>query len=834
VSVSAGALRFALASFRALSVLQFALVATLAGALLLPLSLRAPSLEPTSPPSGPDGKVHAERSYGQLPLAFERDAGRSGPRVDFLARTPGGTAFVGASGATLALADKDRSEALRLGLAGSTAAEPRAIGRLPGEVNYLVGNTPSEWRTGITTFERIRYPAVWPGITLDWHGDQRNLEYDFRLAPGADPDRIAVRMKGADRLRLAGDGDLLIDVGGITVRQRSPVAYQPSAEGRTPVNAGFAVGDRTVRFRLGPYDTSRRLVIDPVVLSYSTYLAGGAEDRGTGIAVDSSGSAYVAGWTDSTDFDVTGSAGVGHIEGDSASTDAFVAKLNPAGNALVYSTYLGGDGADLARAVAVDGSGAAYVSGNTASTDFNIVGQVEADTAGSVDAFVSKLNPAGNALDYSTYLGGDGFDSAHAIAVDGSGDAYITGETASTDLNTIGEFEGNSPGSGADANDVFVSKLDPTQTGTSSLLYSTYLGGSSFDLGEGIAVDASGKAFVTGVTNSSDFDVTGTAGVGHIEGDTPGSRDTFVSKLDPAQTGANSLVYSTYLGGDGADGGNAIAVDGSGAAHVTGFTLSTDFNTTGPIEGNSAAGDAFVSKLNPAGNALAYSTYLGGDGDESGNGIDVDASGAAYVTGNTSSTDFDTVGQIEADAPGPDAFASKLNPAGNALAYSTYLGGSDGDFAIGIAVDSSGAAYLVGLTNSTDFDTAGEIEGDPGDNDNDAFVSKLTFAEPQPPPSSLPEVEEGDTLPPDTQITSAPKKKTMKKQASFEFISIEPGSTFECALDGQTLKVPCGSPYTVKVKKGRHTFQVRATDAAGNTDPTPAGESWKVKKKKKG
>jgi hypothetical protein len=832
--VSAGQLRFALAgSLRALLVLQFALVATLAGGLVLSLSLRATSLELTSPFSGPDGKVHAERAYGQLPLAFERDAGRSGPRVDFLARTPGGTAFVGASGATLALADKERSEAIRLGLAGATAAEPRAIGRLPGEVNYLVGDTPSGWRTGITTFERIRYPAVWPGITLDWHGDQRNLEYDFRLAPGADPDPIAVRIEGADRLRLAGNGDLLIDVGGITVRQRSPVAYQPSAQGRTPVKAGFAVGDRTVRFRLGPYDRARRLVIDPVVLSYSTYLAGGAEDRGRGIAVDSSGAAYVAGQTDSTDFDVTGTAGIGHIEGDSASTDAFVSKLNPAGNALVYSTYLGGDGADRARAIAVDGSGAAYVSGDTASTDYNVVDQIEGDTAGSVDAFVSKLNPAGNALDYSTYLGGDGFDASHAISIDGSGDAYITGETASTDFNTVGEIEGDTSGSGADANDVFVSKLDPTQAGSSSLLYSTYLGGTSFELGEGIAVDTSGAAYVTGVTNSTNFDMTGLAGVGHIEGDTAGSTDAFVSKFDPTQTGTDSLVYSTYLGGDGGESGNAIAVDGSGAAHVTGATSSTDFNTVGQFEGNSAAGDAFVSKLNPAGNALVYSTYLGGDGDEGSFGIDVDGGGSAYVTGNTSSTDFDTVGQIEGDtAASPDAFASKLNPAGNALIYSTYLGGSDGDFPTGIAVDSSGAAYLVGLTNSTDFDTVGQIEGDPGDDDNDAFVSKLTFVEPQPPSPSPPDAEQGDTVPPDTQITRAPKKKTRKKQASFEFISTEPASTFQCKLDGRSFE-PCSSPQDYKVKKGKHTFQVRATDPAGNTDPTPAGASWKVKKRKK-
>jgi len=666
---------------------------------------------PELPFAGEDGEISAERAYGELPLAFEPSAGRATSGVDFVSRSASGTVFLDSDGATLALGEGKRAEAIGLKLVGATAAEPRALERLPGVVNDLRGDDPQRWRTEIPTFERVRYAGVWPGIDLDYYGNQGRLEYDFRLAPNADPNGIAIHIQSAERLRLAANGDLLITAGTETVRQRAPIAYQPATGGdpRIPVRAAFALSGDTVGFRLGPYDHARPLVIDPLVLAYSTYLGGSdfggdGSDQGRAIAIDTSGAAYVAGFTRSTDFDT-----VGAIQGDSPGDDAFVSKLNPAGDALEYSTYLGGDNTDFAEAIAVDATGAAYVLGSTMSTDFSTVGAIEGDQDSSgFDAFISKLTPAGNALTYSTYLGGDSNDFGHGIAVDTSGAAYVTGVTDSTDFNTVGAIEDDPP-----LADAFISRITPDG---GALEYSTYLGGSSGERANGITVDASGAAYITGNTQSRDFDT-----VGEIEGDSPGT-DVFVSKLTPA---GSMLEYSTYLGGKNQEDGLAIAVDRSEAAYVTGLTTGPDFDTVNPIEGNSPSTDAFVSKLTPDGGGLEYSTYLGGNDSDEGRGIGVDDSGAAYVTGITWSTQFDTVGSIEGDSPNADAFVSKLTPNGSALEYSTYLGGSDHDLALGIAIRPSGAAYITGYTHSSDLDTVGEIEGDSAG--TDAFVSKLTF-----------------------------------------------------------------------------------------------------------
>jgi hypothetical protein len=662
----------------------------------------------SAPPASNHPAVEAESNLAKLPLSFEPNRGQAGAGVDFVARSAAGSVVVGPQRAALSLSGTTgRPRVLSFSLQNSLAARPQPLGRLPGKVNYLIGDDPAGWRTGIPIFARVRYAGVWPGVDIDWHGDGRQLEYDFRLAPGIEPSAIRMRLAGARELRVAANGDLLISVGGETVRQRAPIAYQPSGSGRDPVPASFKVKGNRVGFQLGPHDPARPLIIDPVLL-YSTYLGGDSVDLASGIAVDSTGAAYVTGQTFSTDFNQVGPI-VG--EGDQPGADAYVSKLNPAGNALVYSTYLGGDASDAGTGIAVDSTGAAYLTGQTDSTDFNTVGPIEGNSAGT-DAFVSKLTPAGSGLAYSTYLGGDSSDTGVGIAVDPAGAAYVTGQTTSTDFCTGAgcSIEGDSA-----ATDAFVSKLNPAG---SALAYSTYLGGDAGDLGNGIAVDSAGAAYVTGQTDSTDF-----CTVCSIESHAD-NFDAFVSKLTPAGSG---LAYSTYLGGNGADSGFAIAVDSTGAAYLTGQTESTDFNTVNPIEGNSAIDDAFVSKLTPAGSGLAYSTYLGGNGSDIGTAIAVDSGGAALVTGQTISTDFDTVNPIEGDSAMADAFISKLTPAGNALADSTYLGGDGIDSGFGIAVDSAGAAYVTGSTGSTDFNTAGQIEGDSVG--QDAFVSKL--AEPQ-------------------------------------------------------------------------------------------------------
>jgi predicted AlkP superfamily pyrophosphatase or phosphodiesterase len=707
--------------------------------------------------------------YGELPLAFEPSRGRTD--ADFIARSSSGTALISSSGAELTLGHGVRASTVDLRVVGGAGHEPAALDRLPGVVNDLRGDDATRWQTHIPTFERVRYAAVYPGVDLDWHGTQQRLEYDFRVAPGADPSPIAMRVAGADRVHLERNGDLVVAAGGERVRQSAPVAYQGEGSRRTPVDARFELRGNTVSFSLGDYDRSRTLVIDPVVLDYSTYLGGSDADRANGIAVDSGGAAYLTGRTLSTDFNTAGP-----VEPATGQGDVFVTKLNAAGNAIVYSTYLGGEGDDTGNGIAVDATGA-YVVGTTESTDFNTVNPADSDTdAGLADAFVAKLNPAGDGLVYSTYLGGGGTfadggsnsgavstgeevfrkkagaaDEGVAIAIDSSGAAYVAGNThakssdqsgmATAGFPVKGQFESDTnetqenggtsggPNPSTMTSDAFVTKLAPAGN---ELVYSTYIGGDSGEGATAIAVDSAGAAYVAGATNSTDFDTTG----GKIEGpsgggfdDREGSADfdAFVSKLTPA---GNGLAYSTYLGGTDYDAAHAIAVDSAGAAYVTGKTDSSDFGAgdqTNTVEGDSPGPDAFVSKLNPAGGALEYSTYLGGGLADAANGIAVDSTGRALITGTTSSRDFDQASELEGDGGLEDAFVSSLTPAGG-LACSTYLGGEGSDYGNAIAVDSSGAAYVVGSTESSDFNTAGPVEADSAG--SDAFASKLSLTEP--------------------------------------------------------------------------------------------------------
>jgi len=460
------------------------------------------------------------------------------------------------------------------------------------------------------------------------------------------------------------------------------------------------------------------LIIDPI-LSYSTYLGGSTgDDIGKGIAVDASGNAYVAGYTTSTDFPLQ-SPYQGTNRG---SSDAFITKLTSAGNALSYSTYLGGSGADYGTGIAVDASGNAYVTGYTDSTNFPLQSAYQGTLAGGYDAFITKFTSAGS-LVYSTYLGGSSSDFGYGIAVDASGNAYVTGNTTSNPFpTTAGSFQTTYQG-GSDpffgGGDAFITKLSSTG---SALSYSTYLGGTGSDFGYGIAVDASGYAYLAGYTTSADFP-TSTAYQATLKGDA----DAFITKL--SSTGS-ALSYSTYLGGTDVDSGYGIAVDASGNAYVTGQTYSKNFPMQGPFQATvGGLSDAFITKLSSAGNTLSFSTYLGGSGADYGSGIAVDASGSAYVAGYTSSGNFPTLHPVQAAFAGwSDAFITKFSSAGSALLYSTYLGGSDSDFANGIAVDATlDYAYVTGLTYSTNFPTKNPFQAENVDS-SDAFVAKLSGA----------------------------------------------------------------------------------------------------------
>jgi hypothetical protein len=458
-----------------------------------------------------------------------------------------------------------------------------------------------------------------------------------------------------------------------------------------------------------------KLETDASSLVYSTYIGGNSDDFGNGIAVDSAGNAYVGGSTRSSDFPTQDPLQAKLI----GSQDAFVTKLNADGSALIYSTYLGGDDIDLGNDIAVDTSGNAYITGTTQSNDFPVEDPFQADRSSLRDAFVAKLKPSGEAILYSTYIGGAGDDLSNSIAIDTAGNAYIVGTTASVDFpTTIGAFEENQQG----AQDAFVSKLDPFGD---TFIYSTYLGGSGDDFGNGIAVDSSGNAYVTGTTQSGDFPTANA-----YDNSLGGAQDAFVTKLN--STGLAPLVYSTYLGGSGDDSGNGIAVDSSGNAHVTGTTQSCDFPTANAYD-NSLGGaqDAFMAKFDPSLSGVAsliYSTYLGGANDDLGNSITLDTSGNAYVAGTTQSDDYPVKNPLQSTrSGGNDAFVTKFNSAGSALTYSTYLGGNMDDFGNSIAVDISGNAYIAGTSESDDFPTKDAFQANRAGL-KDAFITKVNSA----------------------------------------------------------------------------------------------------------
>ncbi|MEP7289163.1 MAG: SBBP repeat-containing protein [Chloroflexota bacterium] len=544
----------------------------------------------------------AAQQYGALPLSFMPNFGQTDSAVHFQTRAEGGTLFFTPDEVVLSLSQQTQRSAsdqkiaalatpptvVRLRFAGANPAPViAAADRLPGIVNSFIGNDPSQWHTNIPTYAGVNYHNLYPGIDLHYDGHAGLLKGTYTVAPGADPTLIRWQYNGATTTHLDSvSGNLLINLpDGKTLTEQAPVAWQDYAGQRLPVAVHYRQSDSgEISFVPADYDAALPLVIDPS-LTYSTYLGGSGDEYGNGITVDSSGNAYVTGYTYSTDFPTANAFQIANSGGD----DAFVTKLNAAGSALVYSTYLGGTDFDDGIGIAVDSSGNAYVTGFTQSTNFpTTAGAYQTVSASSLNAFVTKLNAAGSALVYSTYLGGNGFDVGKGIAVDSSGNAYVTGYTYSTNFPTANAFQiANSGG-----DDAFVTKLNAAG---SALVYSTYLGGTGNDEGNGIAVDSSGNAYVTGYTSSTNFPTANAFQIAH----SGGTYDVFVTKLNAA---ASALVYSTYLGGNDYEYGQGIAVDSSGNAYVMGFTQSTNFPTTaGAYQTVSASSlNAFVTKLNAA------------------------------------------------------------------------------------------------------------------------------------------------------------------------------------------------------------------------------------------
>jgi hypothetical protein len=714
---------------------------------------------PLAPIVAPDAGLRVLR--GPIPFPFEANVGQADDGVAYLLRAGDLQAAFGAGGVTYQLLGQDPAESpsddplacrtvqrsaltadetcrplrgyrVNLELVGAQPVAP--TGTVPADTvtTYLVGSA-DEHHHDVPSYLQLAYRDAWAGIDVLYERSERGLKSTYVVAPGAEPKSIRLDWHGVTDARLDESGALVLATPLGELREGAPVAWQEGASDghREMVAARWQAaepgpdGEPTWGFALGAFDPGRPLVIDPD-LSYGTYLGGGANDQGTGVAADGNGSAHVTGTTSSSPFGFGGAPGFDQVL--TGGQDVFVVKLAPNGQSLVYGTYLGGNDSEIGHGIAVDGAGAAYVTGETfsnvawfgAAPGFNQV-----FGGGNRDAFVVKLAANGQSLVYGTYLGDTGGDEGHGIAVDGSGSAYVVGYTESISF-TLGAGGGFDQTYNGGQSDAWAVKLTPDGLNT---VYGTYLGGNDQETARSVAVDGSGAAYVTGDTQSANFGFGGASG---FDQSYNGNSDGFVVKLAP---NGLALSYGTFLGGSGGEQSFGIAVDGSGSAYVAGITSSDPFGFGGAPGFDQSFGgptDGFVVKLATNGQSLVYGTYLGGStGFDGAQGVAVDSRGAAYVAGATQSSDFGF-----GNAPGFrqtygggnfDTFAVKLAPGGQALLYGTFLGGANDDSGQGIAVDGNGVAYVAGLTNSDPFGfgtAPGFDRTYGGGGSNDAFVVK--------------------------------------------------------------------------------------------------------------
>ena len=730
----------------------------------------------TSPKqSHPMTKARAWKSYAVLPMSFEVNQGQADPSVQFLARGRGYTILLKPGEATLALQapgqgaqfppkvqpqPKPTTRVLRMRIEGANlSASATGLEQLPGVSNYFIGNDPSRWHTHVPTYKKVQFEHLRPGVNLVYYGNQGQLEYDFVLSAGVKPQSLGLSFDGSDAA-IDPQGDLVFASTDGQVTFRRPLAYQ--SDKSNPAKKHFLTasyvlkGHNRIGFKVLDYDAHKPLVIDPY-LYYSTYLGGSGGDAGNAITLDTLGDAFVTGSTASTNFPkatAPGGSGPPYQGSYGGDTDAFVTEVRHDGQALIFSTYLGGNNYDVGQGIAIDSSANVYVVGSTASANFPTTSSAFQPTyGGNTDAFVSKLDPSGSKLLFSSFLGGSDIDYGLAIALDPSGNVFVTGYTQSTNFPTVNPIQSGNSGNG----DAFVAEIDTNLPQNQQLVYSTYLGGSSADSGQGIAVDSGDNAYVTGFTFSTNFPTHNP-----YQANNAGSVDAFISVISAY---GSSLVFSTYLGGTGDDRAWAIALDSQDNIYVTGSTLTpcTPATTTppttlcSPISTFPTTYDAyqtsttkqspgysavFVTEMNHYGNALLYSTLLGGSLTDVGSGIAVDSTGNAYVTGSTESSDFPTANAVQASYSGgtcgshpcQDAFVTEVNPQGTSLVYSTFLGGSGGNSGNAIAVwanpNNNGdvEAAVAGTTFSSNFPAiADAYQGQSGSTTglSNAFISMI-------------------------------------------------------------------------------------------------------------
>ncbi len=691
----------------------------------------------------------------KTPMYFEVNRGQTDASVKFFTRAGGYNLYLTGSEAVLVIpgtaAAGRRSGVVRMKLKGANASpSARGLEILPGRTSYFIGSDPSKWQTGVEQYAKVKFGQVYPGIDMVYRFDKGSVEYDFVVAPGANPGRILMGFEGAEALRLNTRGDLVLRAEGGELTYKAPRLYQVLDNRRVPVTGRYVLtANSHARFEVGNYIKSKELVIDPS-LAYSSFLGGAEEDYANAIAVDNAGNAYLTGTTTSAAFPTAGTQNLPLKTGTAVKvlSDVFVTKVNPAGTAKLWSVYFGGSGNDVVRGIAVDGAThRIFVAGDTtASADFPYTALVGTGvgTGGGNDAFVARIDDAGGTsptLAYANVFGGGFDDFAYGIAIDGADNVYVTGTTQSLADNTFPVYpalpllSAAQPHAGAGATQSYVVKFSAAL----AQVYGTYLGGAGETFGYAIAVDSARNAYVTGRTEDAFLTASDWPNV--FKNTVSGANDAFIAELNPA---GSSYLYKTYIGGSGINIGTAIAVDGASPANVyiAGYTYSGDFPGPGlagydalrlggaqttPMSGNPAA---FVFKLRTAMTGATdgvYSTYFGRSGDTRATAIAVDSAGQAYVTGTNTGGDIPAIGG-SAFQGSPDAFVVQLDNTGGSFKFMTYLGGTTQNYAMGLALDSAKNIYVAGYTSS-DAATfplvAGGFQQARGGGTYDAFITKI-------------------------------------------------------------------------------------------------------------
>jgi hypothetical protein len=684
-----------------------------------------------APPPSSGSAPAGGPAFGELPVTFVENGGQLPDEVAFSVIGTDRSLYFTDDGVTLVFEGRgDEAGSLRLDfLDVGDGVRPRGEDRAEGVVSYFRG-APAEWKTALRTYRRIVYPDVWPGIDLAFTGERGGLKYEFRVAPGAETDRIRLAWRGATRVFLDDAGALRVEADGISLPDAPPVAWQETTGERVDVPVAYRLDPpsedgRSFGFEVDSRDPSTPLVLDPAIVVYCGFLGGLNEEDGYGVAVDDEGCAYVVGTTNSTgtSFPVKKGPDLNYNGGTS---DAFIAKITADGTSLAYCGFLGGALLDYGEGVAIDAQGNALITGHTESDEgsFPVFGGPDPTfNGGTNDAFVAKLHSTGTMLLFCGYLGGSDLDYGTDVTVDSEGDAYVVGMTSSTDFPVMG-----GPGLlyGGGGSDGFVTKIDGP---AGAILYSGYLGGWGVDFCCSIAVDATKHAFVTGATDSTNFPTAGPFDPSYNGGLT----DAFAAKLNPS---GNALLWSGYIGGGGIEYGNGIAIDGVGNAYVVGYTDSTETQcfplVVGPdLTYNGGTFDGFVGKVNPQGTMLVYCGYVGGANADLGMDVAVDTLGRAWLTGGTESDESTfpvTVGPSLSHAGNEDVFVARVGSGGDALDFCGYLGGSGTERAFRIDIDAQGDAYVAGATTSTQgagFPVAVGPDTSYNGGSKDAFLAKV-------------------------------------------------------------------------------------------------------------